>query len=184
MSAEDLAIDVGLAHNTDEYTAFVECVRNILEHGCTYSRAATRRIVQKCQRSRLDIAERVIRKCRQGGQRQGGQRQQAKWWQLYTPRREPSARPAKRRMDLTFRHKDTPSEAKRRPSRYNARSGARKRPRSPPRRWSPRRDTDRRSRKRPMSPLFQRTAIPTWPSDDQVEPRRRKRKRRQSDYTQ
>lgn len=160
MSVDDLAIDVGFAIHTDEYTSFVECIRNILD-GCTYGRDVTRRIIQKCQQSELDIARRVIRKCRQRGRKE-----EPKWWQTYTKKKSSSEpygkqprRPPKRRMNLTFRRKETKhtyerrSEPKRRPERYQ------------------------RRRKRPASPVS--SPIPTWPSDEYEtsSPRRNKRKR-------
>ena len=85
MSVDDLAIDVGLAVDTDEYDAFVACVQNILEYGCKYTQETMDNVTEKCKTSKLDIAKQVIRECR----RPAKQVRKAKWWQTYQPRQPP-----------------------------------------------------------------------------------------------
>ena len=60
--SEDLAIDVGLAVNTDEYESFVSTVDNILELGCQYNKNVTSDIIDRCKTSELDIA--ILLNCR------------------------------------------------------------------------------------------------------------------------
>ena len=48
MTLEDLAIDVGLAKDTDEYDSFISTVHNILELGCGYSEKIHNNIIEKC----------------------------------------------------------------------------------------------------------------------------------------
>lgn len=83
MSVDDLAIDVGLAVNTDEYDVFVACVQNILDCGCKYNEETMDNIIQKCQTSKLDIAAQVIRECRQPAQLYRKSRSHKKWWETY-----------------------------------------------------------------------------------------------------
>ena len=83
MSVDDLAIDVGLAVNTDEYDVFVACVQNILDCGCKYNEETMDNIIQKCQTSKLDIAAQVIRECRQPAQMYRKSRSHKKWWETY-----------------------------------------------------------------------------------------------------
>ena len=55
--AEDLAIDIGLPKDSSEFVAFVAVVTNILDNGCTYNAEATEDIIEKCNKSDLDIAK-------------------------------------------------------------------------------------------------------------------------------
>lgn len=140
MSVHDLAIDVGLAKDSDEYDTFVSCVENILEFGTGYTRSAMDNIVEKCQQSELDIAKRVIRECRREKSSPLRSRR-LKWWEEYVPKRERITR------DIVIDR--TPDRPKRRRSREAPREAPRetqKRPMSPM--FEP--------RKRPMSPMFQR----------------------------
>lgn len=148
MSVEDLAIDVGLAQDTDEFDTFVSCVNNILELGCSYSEKVTKDIMEKCHTSELDIAKKVLRECRRS-KTSGIRKSRLKWWQTYVPKRaicedrEPDRQPSRKKrrpMDLTF-NKDAPSPERR--HREPAR-----RHRQPP--------AERRQYKRPMSPMFER----------------------------
>ena len=60
MSVADLAIDVGIPKDSDEYDSFIGCVENILEYGCGYGDSFTEKIIEKCRSSQLDIAKKVI----------------------------------------------------------------------------------------------------------------------------
>ena len=171
MSVEDLAIDVGLVQDTEEFDVFVSSVTNILELGCGYCEASTKDIMDKCYTSELDIAKKVLRECRRRP-RTLVRKSRLKWWQSYMPKRrpveerEPSTVPDKARrplnktrrpMELTF-HNAHRRHERRRPRALNHPHVERRRPSSPQfehkkRRYSPEyRPTERR---RPMSPLFE-----------------------------
>ena len=148
MSVEDLAIDVGLARDTDEFDTFVSCVNNILDLGCSYPEKVTKDIMEKCHTSELDIAKKVLRECRRS-KTSGIRKSRLKWWESYVPKRaiyedrEPDRQPARKKrrpMDLTFK-KDASSQERRHrePERRH---------RQPP--------VERRRYKRPMSPMFER----------------------------
>ena len=123
--AKDLAIDVGIPVDTDEFHTFVACVDNILTHGCEYGEKMTDHIVGKCHTSALPIAKKVLRECR----RRKTSRH-SKWWETYYHNtdvpRWPGRKPGKRPMSPMFDNK------------------RRKRPMSPL----------FNKRKQPMSPLF------------------------------
>lgn len=169
MSSEDLAIDVGLAKDSDEFVRFVRLVDNILELGSTYSSRVTEEIVDKCRMSELDIASRVIRECtrtRTSSVRQS----RLKWWQTYEKRYKtsdvptwPGRGPDKRRMALFERTTSRPrrsSTTNEFRDRRDERDGRRDE------RHYGRRDNGRRDGR--MSPLFR-------PASSEYEPERRKR---------
>ena len=82
--AKDLAIDVGIPVDTDEFHTFVACVDNILTHGCGYGDEVTDRIVEKCHTSDLPIAKKVSRECRRISRNTSGIRpSRSKWWKTY-----------------------------------------------------------------------------------------------------
>ena len=82
--AKDLAIDVGIPVDTDEFDTFVACVDNILTHGCGYGDEMTDRIVEKCHTSDLPIAKKVLRECRRISRNTSGIRpSKSKWWETY-----------------------------------------------------------------------------------------------------
>ena len=82
--AKDLAIDVGIPVDTDEFDTFVACVDNILTHGCGYGDEVTDRIVEKCHTSDLPIAKKVLRECRRISRNTSGIRpSKSKWWETY-----------------------------------------------------------------------------------------------------
>ena len=58
--AEDLAIDIGLDIDSDEYASFVDTINNIVDLGCTYSDKVMKKIAEKCKTSELDIAKKVL----------------------------------------------------------------------------------------------------------------------------
>ena len=131
--AKDLAIDVGIPVDTDEFDTFVACVDNILTHGCGYGDEVTDRIVEKCHTSDLPIAKKVLRECRRISRNTSGIRpSKSKWWETY----------------YNKKNGDVPRWPGRKPDRV-------KRPMSPmfdkrKRPMSPMFD----KRKQPMSPLF------------------------------
>lgn len=148
MSAEDLAIDVGIAVNTAEFDTFVSCVENIIDHGCGYSSEVTAQICEKCKTSDLDIAKQVLRECRRAGTNTTRMRpSKLKWWQTWRSMRE---------------SRDVPSWPGRAPSpeRRATTRKPRRRPMSPlfePRGAThKRRNRPRRPSKRPMSPMFKK----------------------------
>ena len=123
--AKDLAIDVGIPVDTDEFHTFVACVDNILTHGCGYGDEVTDRIVEKCHTSDLPIAKKVLRECRRISRNTSGIRpSKSKWWETY----------------YNKKNGDVPRWPGTKPDRV-------KRPMSPM--------FDKRKRgKRPMSPMF------------------------------
>ena len=110
MSVEDLAIDVGLVKDTDEFDVFLSCVNNILDFGCSYSDEVTTGIMDKCYTSELDIAKKVLRECRRRPKTTSVRKSRLKWWQSYIPKRgviedrqpAPPAAKKRRRMELSF----------------------------------------------------------------------------------
>mgnify|MGYP001336091155 CR=1 FL=1 len=134
--AKDLAIDVGIPVDTDEFHTFVACVDNILTHGCGYGDEVTDRIVEKCHTSDLPIAKKVLRECRRISRNTSGIRpSKSKWWETY----------------YNKKNGDVPRWPGRKPDRV-------KRPMSPmfdkrKRPMSPMFDKRKRG-KRPMSPMF------------------------------
>ena len=122
--AEDLAIDVGIPKDSEEFETFVTTVTNILDSGCGYNTEATEHIIEKCNKSELDIAKRVITLCR----RQYRRKTHQKWWETWKPsakQTNSSTRPNRRQKRTTLPPK---------------------RPMSPM--------FNSRHRKRPMSPMF------------------------------
>lgn len=167
--AEDLAIDVGIPNDTDEFDTFVSCVNNILDHGCGYSSEVTAQICERCETSELPIAKQVLRECRRVRRNASGMRpSKMKWWQTWQskhqavprwPGRSPSPTPrlkkpppvrrkAKRPMSPMFKNK----HATQRSTTFKGHSDRRKRPMSPM--FTNKRPSDRR--KRPMSPMFEK----------------------------
>jgi len=135
--AEDLAIDVGIPNDSDEFETFVSCVNNILDHGCGYSEEVTAQICEKCETSELPIAKKVVRECRRVRRNTGGIRpSNLKWWQTWQSKHESTVpRWPGRSPSPTPRPKNPPRVHRKK-----------KRPMSPM-------FNDRR-RKRPMSPMF------------------------------
>ena len=125
--AEDLAIDVGIPKDSEEFDSFVGCIENVLEYGCGYGDDWTEDILEKCRKSDLDIAKRVIEELEKPTSRY--RQKKMKWWQTYHKHN----RDAPRRV----------SGAGRDASRTKKRA---KRPMSPM--------FERNNRKRPMSPMF------------------------------
>tara|TARA_B110000858_G_scaffold155071_3_gene177054 strand:+ start:808 stop:1380 length:573 start_codon:yes stop_codon:yes gene_type:complete len=133
MSAEDLAIDVGIAVNTDEFDTFVSCVENIIDHGCGYSSEVTAQICEKCKTSDLDIAKKVLRECRWVSANTSRMRpEKLKWWQTWRSKRE---------------SRDIPRWPGRAASPERRRKHNQKRPMSPM-------FNKQKKKKRPMSPMF------------------------------
>ena len=176
MSVEDLAIDVGLAKDSDEYISFVACVDNILELGNQYSKKATDNIIEKCQTSELEIANEVIRACREK-KVSPIRTSRLKWWQTYTPKYQRISTNIHVDKRPRATHKD--NETRNRRPMSPLFEERRKRPMSPMFQGQP---------KRPMSPMFQekRSDVPQWPGrrpDRQQRYERRERPdRRQQRY--
>ncbi len=157
MSIYDLATDVGLSKGSDEYNTFTSCVHNILELGTGYSKKAMQDIIEKCKKSDLDIAKKVIRECTRAPSTLRESR--LKWWQTYVPRRERISRDIY--IDRTGDRKNV-DEA-------SSKSRKKKRPMSPMFKREPQ-AKDKRSTRRPVAPLFQaepkryRAPSPAWSS--------------------
>lgn len=162
MSAEDLAIDVGIAVNTDEFDTFVSCVENIIDHGCGYSSEVTAQICEKCKTSDLDIAKQVLRECRRAGTNTTRMRpSKLKWWQTWRSMRESRDVPSWPGRAPSPERRATTRKPRRRPmSPLFEKKSQRKRPMSPlfePRgATQKRRNRPRRPYKRPMSPMFKK----------------------------
>ena len=134
MSVEDLAIDVGIPKDSDEFDSFVGCIENILEYGCGYKDDFTNDVIDKCRKSELDIAKKVVRELERPKSRY--RQKKMKWWEEWTPKFSKK------------REGDRRSSGQRPPR--NARRSSGQRPPRNARHMSPVRE------KRPMSPLFSR----------------------------
>ena len=166
MSVYDLATDVGLAQGSDEYEAFVACVQNILEHGTGYSPAAMQDIVEKCNTSELDVAQRVVRECRRE-KTSAFRKTRLRWWETYVTRRERISRDIY--VDRTPSRPNRTAQLlwmgqqKRSMTPMYERKRQQKRPMSPM-------FERKRQQKRPMSPMFERkrnsvpqcNSVPQW----------------------
>lgn len=131
MSVADLAIDVGIPKDSDEYDSFIGCVENILEYGCGYGDSFTEKIIEKCRSSQLDIAKKVISELERPKSRY--RQKKLKWWQEWQPK--------------------THSNKHYRRSPQNERHSSKRRSRRPS-------QHERRGPKKPMSPLFERRRRP------------------------
>jgi len=184
--AEDLAIDVGIPADTDEFHTFVSCVNNLLEHGCTYGKGVTDNICEKCEKSDLPIAKKVLRECRRVAKNTSRIRpSKLKWWQTWEnssvprwPGRSPSPQQTRKRpMSPMFRKKQSRQDRRqdhRQDRRQDRRQdyqeyrdyqdrrpreqGRRKRARAQRREHPYKRPNEERP-KRPMSPLFQKKDV-------------------------
>jgi len=177
LAVEDLAIDVGLVQDTEEYDIFISRVNTILDLGCDYSSETTKDIMEKCHTSELDIAKTVLRECR----RTKTQRKtRLKWWQAYVFERGADPSPVRRsepRRQLKRRRKPSPGperrrkpspgpERRRKPSPGPARRrkpspGPARRPMSltfhkPQESRQRRQGTTEPRQQRPMSPMFEK----------------------------
>jgi hypothetical protein len=165
--AEDLAIDVGIPNDSDEFETFVSCVNNILDHGCGYSEEVTAQICEKCETSELPIAKKVLRECRRVRQNTGRLRpSKLKWWETWRskhesavprwPGRSPSPAPRPKRPPRVHRKKKLQPmfEDKRgkRPMSPMFKGKRGKRPMSPMFKG--------KRCKRPMSPMFEDRRAP------------------------
>ena len=181
MSAEDLAIDVGLVKDTDEFHTFVSCVTNILDYGCGYSDEMTKYIMEKCHTSELDIAKEVM-----DTKTTYRRKSRLKWWQTYISKRredrEPSpVRQSSRRRCGSSRESSRESsrgssggssrESSRESSRGSSRGSSRQFERRPmdlsfkkserrQRRPRESKSEKKSNRRRPMSPLFEQKERP------------------------
>jgi hypothetical protein len=151
--AEDLAIDIGIPRDSEEFDSFVGCIENLLEYGCGYGDDWTEDILEKCRKSKLDIAKKVIEELEKPRSRY--RQRNMKWWQRWQPktsaRRQNAsqANHSKRRAPQTKRYK---------------------KPMSPM--------FERRGSKRPMSPMFdQRSRGKGRHSPDEIQYERRGSKR-------
>lgn len=158
--AEDLAIDVGIPNESDEFETFISCVNNILDHGCGYSEEVTAQICEKCETSELPIAKKVLRECRRISRNTGRIRpSKLKWWETWQskheavprwPGRSPSPPPRPKHPPRVHRKKKRPMS----PMFKDKRSMLnRDRPFTFKDKRAPQRPRTRRE-KRPMSPMF------------------------------
>ena len=173
--AEDLAIDVGIPVDTDEFHTFVSCVNNLLEHRCTYGKSVTDNICEKCEKSDLPIAKKVLRECRRVAKNTSRIRpSKLKWWQTWgnssVPRwhgRSSSPQQTRKRpMSPMFRKKQSRQD-RRQPRDYQEycdyqdsrprQQGRRKHARAQRREHPYKRLNE--ERKRPMSPLFEKKDV-------------------------
>lgn len=181
MSVADLATDVGIPKNSDEYDSFIGCVENILEYGCGYGVRGTASILEKCRTSQLDIAKQVIRELDRPPAKY--RQKKLKWWQEWQPttsRRRPPPPNSPRHLTRD-RHRTRTRERQRRTMDLDFQK---KRP-QPERRQATRPRTQRRDRRvarettpdivyerpqkrrRSMSPMFSERSgevpeVPEW----------------------
>ena len=162
MSAEDLAIDVGLVKDTDEFHTFVSCVTNILDYGCGYSDEMTKDIMEKCHTSELDIAKEVL-----DTKTTYRRKSRLKWWQTYVSKRREDREPSPVRQS-SRRRRGSSRESSRGSSRESSRGSSRVPERRPmdlsfkrrQRRPRESKSEKKSNRRRPMSPLFEQKERP------------------------
>jgi len=151
--AEDLAIDIGLPKDSSEFVAFVAVVTNILDNGCTYNAEATEDIIEKCNKSDLDIAKKIIRACQSKPQYRKSQQQ---WWETWqsADRRRPMSDVRRQRPEVSNNRRPMSPmfNRRKRPMSPMFNNNRRKRPMSPM--------FNNNRRKRPMSPMFNRRKRP------------------------
>ena len=192
MSIEDLAIDVGIPKDSDEFDSFVGCIENILEYGCGYVDEFTDDVLEKCRKSELDIAKKVVRELEKPKSRL--RQKKIKWWEDWRPkfskrreieggRRQAARRPSRndrQRPPRQGRHMSPIREKRtmsplfsRRQQNMDLQFDNRRRRPQQKRRQSPeiryeraRPERKRTDRKRPMSPMFPEhpSTVPDWPS--------------------
>ena len=150
MSLEDLAIDVGLAKDTDEYDSFINTVHNILELSCGYSEKIHHNIIEKCNTSELNIAKKVIKACKNTRSTRIRE-SKLKWWQTYQPKEYITE-------DIYIDRNPEPASKDRHPKRPMSPmfKGDRRRQRPNVQHRGKPRGVRNRHRKRPMSPMFER----------------------------
>ena len=202
MSVEDLAIDVGIPKDSDEFDSFVGCIENIIEYGCGYKDDFTDNVIDKCRKSELDIAKKVVRELERPKSRY--RQKKMKWWEEWTPTfsKKREGRAAGQRPPRNARHMSHVREKRQMSPLFSRRQqnmdlqfdNRRPRPQQR-RRQSPeiryeRAERKRTVRKRPMSPMFSEhpSAVPGWPGrkqsphkrhfNRQASPRRPPQKRR------
>jgi len=205
MSVEDLAIDVGIPKDSDEFDSFVGCIENILEYGCGYADDFTNDVIDKCRKSELDIAKKVVRELERPKSRY--RQKKMKWWEEWTPkfsknreedRRSSGQRPSRnarrssgQRPPRNARHMSPVREKRpmsplfsRRQQSMNLQFDKRRDQRRPQQRQrqSPEIRYERAERKRPMSPMFSEhpSDVPEWPGRKQSPRERYDRRRRQA----
>lgn len=196
MSAKDLAIDAGIPKDSDEFDSFVGCIENILEYGCGYADDFTDDVLDKCRKSELDIAKKVVRELERP--KSHYRQKKMKWWEEWTStfskkregdrrssgQRSPRQRSSRQRSSRHARQR-SPVREKRPMSPLFSQQHMDKRRRRP--QQSPeiryeraRPERKRPDRKRPMSPMFSEhpSAVPEWTSRGSNGPRRAPKRRR------
>jgi len=195
MSVADLAIDVGIPKDSDEYDSFIGCVENILEYRCGYGDRHTASILEKCRTSQLDIAKQVIRELERPIDRY--RQKKIKWWQEWQPtrRRPPPPKSHTDRRVTRNRQSSRPMERQRRPMERQRRPMELAFQKTSPqgRRQRTQRRTRRarelttdivyerpEKRQRSMSPIFPERSgsVPKWPGrtpDRDASPEHRRR---------
>ena len=133
--SKDLAIDVGLPPDSEEFEKFVNQVDSILKYGCSSTTRGVQDLVEKCHTSELDIARQVIRAC--GRNPTNINQSKLKWWETY------GASPSQRSRTV--------------PSSQRGRASPHQRRRSRGQQPVP-------QRRRSMSPLFEHQHRPRSPS--------------------
>ena len=131
--SKDLAIDVGLPPDSEEFEHFVNQVDHILKYGCSSTTRGVQDIMEKCHTSELDIARQVIRAC--GRNPPNINQSKQKWWETYGA---------------------SPSQRGRAPPSQRSRAVSSQRSRSRGQQPAP-------QRRRSMSPLFEHQNRPRSP---------------------
>ena len=187
MSVEDLAIDVGIPKDSNEFDSFVGCIENILEYGCGYGDDFTDDVLDKCRKSELDIAKKVVRELERPKSRY--RQKKLKWWEEWTPKfskRSSGQRPSRNARHMSPVREKRPMSPlfSRRHQSMNLQFDRRRVQRRPQqrRRQSPEIRYERSERKRPMSPMFSEhpSDVPEWPGRKQSPRERYDRRRRQA----
>jgi len=100
---KDLACDVGLMPQTDEFQNFIKDVSDILEYGLIYDDIDKDWIVSLCETSQLSIAKDVLYECASVGSRST-----PAWWEVYY-----NEKVLKRSQKQSPRHKRRPEASHR-----------------------------------------------------------------------
>ena len=188
--AEDLAIDVGIQKDSEEYDMFIKCIENILEYGCRYNQKTTDNIIDKCKQSNLEIASKVLQELESPAKTY--RKNRLKWWQTWRSSKEPEdkKRPAPPHTRTKRRQDRRPPRPRRPMSPMFEQQQDRRPPRrkqneaqlnAPGRPMSPMFEQRQGNRRRPMSPMFeQRQGNRRRPISPMFEQRQDNRRRKRS----
>lgn len=179
----DLATDVGLQINTDDYENFVDDVSQLLKYGSS-NEIDQKWIVSLCHTSELSIAQEIIDVCRKRNHRS------PKWWQKYNDRvhtQSPNKRRSRENRKSSEDYSDLPKGRQLQEKRRRREESPQYKDKRPMQlRFESRHSRSRKDRSREL-PC--KSEVPEWPGRSQSlrsprrsrsppQSRRRKRRRR------